>query len=54
MSECWTNVTTSRRQGQVREGLSEGSSSAKVRADEQTRTQLGRMLTGPRGQGGEG
>ncbi len=35
MSTMWTNITTSRRQGQVREGLSEGSPSAKVRADEQ-------------------
>ena len=30
-----TNVTTSRRQGQTREGMSGGSPSAKVRADEQ-------------------
>jgi hypothetical protein len=30
-----TDITTSRRQGQVRKGLSEGSPSAKVRADEQ-------------------
>jgi hypothetical protein len=30
-----TDITTSRRQGQAREGLSEGSPSAKVRADEQ-------------------
>ncbi len=35
MSKYRTKITTSRRQGQVREGLSEGSSSAKVRADEQ-------------------
>jgi hypothetical protein len=31
----WTSVTTSRRQGRPREGLSGGSPSAKVRADEQ-------------------
>ena len=30
-----TEITTSRRQGQFREGLSEGSPSAKVRADGQ-------------------
>ena len=30
-----TTVTTSRRQGQTREGMSEGSPSAKLRADEQ-------------------
>jgi len=30
-----TTVTTSRRQGQTREGMSGGSPSAKVRADEQ-------------------
>ena len=35
MSTMWTNITTSRRQGQTREGMSEGSPSAKVRADEQ-------------------
>ena len=35
MSEVWTEVTTSRRQGRFREGRSEGSLSAKVRADEQ-------------------
>lgn len=40
MSTLWTTVTTSRRQGQAREGLSperrpEGSPSAKVRADGQ-------------------
>ena len=35
MSEVWTEVTTSRRQGRSREGRSEGSLSAKVRADEQ-------------------
>jgi len=35
MSSLWTTITTSRRQGQSREGLSEGSLSAKVRADEQ-------------------
>jgi hypothetical protein len=34
MSE-WTEITTSRRQGLFREGRSEGSLSAKVRADEQ-------------------
>ena len=34
MSTTWI-VTTSRRQGQPREGLSEGSPSAKVRADGQ-------------------
>ena len=31
----WTDVTTSRRQGQTREGMSGGSLSAKVRADGQ-------------------
>ena len=31
----WTNITTSRRQRRPREGLSEGSPSAKVQADEQ-------------------
>ena len=31
----WVTITTSRRQGQVREGWSEGSPSANVRADEQ-------------------
>ena len=35
MSTMWTTITTSRRQGQSREGLSEGSPSAKVRADGQ-------------------
>ena len=35
MSTLWTNMPTSRRQGQVREGWSEGSPSAKVRADGQ-------------------
>ncbi len=35
MSTMWTTITTSRRQGQSREGWSEGSPSAKVRADEQ-------------------
>ena len=35
MSEVWTEVTTSRRQGRFREGRSEGSLSAKVRADGQ-------------------
>jgi len=35
MPAVWTNVTTSRRQGRPREGLSEGSPSAKVRADGQ-------------------
>jgi len=35
MSSCRINVTTSRRQGQSREGWSEGSPSAKVRADGQ-------------------
>ena len=35
MSYCRTNATTSRRQGQSREGWSEGSPSAKVRADGQ-------------------
>jgi len=35
MSYCRTNITTSRRQGQSREGLSEGSPSAKGRADGQ-------------------
>ena len=35
MSNCRTYVTTSRRQGQSREGWSEGSPSAKVRADGQ-------------------
>jgi len=35
MSTWWTDVTTSRRQGQIREGLSDGSPSAKVRADGQ-------------------
>lgn len=35
MSYCRTNATTSRRQGQSREGWSEGSLSAKVRADGQ-------------------
>ena len=33
MSYCRTNITTSRRQGQSRERWSEGSPSAKVRAD---------------------
>ena len=33
MSYCRTNATTSRRQGQSREGWSEGSPSAKVRVD---------------------
>ena len=31
----WANTTTSRRQGQTHEGMSEGSPSAKVRADGQ-------------------
>ncbi|MBP1153179.1 hypothetical protein JOD69_005056 [Methylocaldum sp. RMAD-M] len=35
MPILWANVTTSRRQGQLREEWSEGSPSAKVRADEQ-------------------
>ena len=35
MSTWWANITTSRRQGQPREGMSEGSPSAKVRADGQ-------------------
>jgi hypothetical protein len=35
MPILWANITTSRRQGQTREGMSEGSPSAKVRADEQ-------------------
>ncbi len=35
MSTMWTTITTSRRQGQPREGLSEESPSAKVRADGQ-------------------
>jgi len=34
-STMWTNITTSRRQGQTREGMSEGSPSANVRADGQ-------------------
>ena len=38
MSAVWADVTTSRRQGRPREGLSEGSPSAKVRADGQTRS----------------
>ena len=35
MPTLWVNITTSRRQGQTREGMSEGSPSAKVRADGQ-------------------
>ncbi len=35
MSTMWADITTSRRQGQVREDLSGGSPSAKVRADGQ-------------------
>ncbi len=35
MSTMWTDITTSRRQGQTREGMSEGSPSANVRADGQ-------------------
>ncbi len=35
MSTVWADITTSRRQGQVREDLSGGSPSAKVRADGQ-------------------
>jgi hypothetical protein len=35
MSYCRTHITTSRRQGQSREGWSEGSPRAKVRADGQ-------------------
>ncbi len=35
MSTLWTKITPSRRQGQLREGLSGGSPRAKVRADEQ-------------------
>ena len=35
MSTWWTTITTSQRQGQLREGLSEGSPRAKVRADGQ-------------------
>jgi hypothetical protein len=35
MSTLWTMITTSRRQGQTREGMSGGSPSAKGRADEQ-------------------
>ena len=35
MPILWANITTSRRQGPLREGWSEGSPSAKVRADEQ-------------------
>lgn len=31
----WADATTKRRQGQTREGMSEGSPSAKVRADGQ-------------------
>ena len=35
MPTMWVNRTTSRRQGQTREGMSRGSPSAKVRADGQ-------------------
>jgi hypothetical protein len=35
MSTMWADITTSRRQGRVREDLSGGSPSAKVRADGQ-------------------
>jgi len=35
LSTHWTIITTSRRQGQAREGLSGGSLSAKLRTDEQ-------------------
>ena len=35
MSTMWINITTSRRQGQAREGLSGGNPSANVRADGQ-------------------
>ncbi len=38
MFTMWTTITTSRRQGQTRECLSEGSPSANVRADGQTKS----------------
>jgi hypothetical protein len=56
----WTRITTSRRQGQAREGLSEGSRSAKMRADGQKlhrRPSLRasqHMMTKPNGNGGQG